>query len=140
MAGIDIDIRSNVADVLRALESSAAVLRERLERELGEVAVEYQQDLRGPGPGLGLTPFRTGNLLLSGNVIQRGLDLTFLNDVKDPRTGAEYAEWAHFSGRPTGDYAAQTAADFRQRFGEELPQRWAAVALDAARGVLGGGR
>ena len=134
MGGITIRIESSgLTELIDQLRAAEGDLRERLEDALAEKAIEYNQDLRGAGPGAGLTPFRTGRLLTSGNIEQNGLNIEFTNTATDPDTGASYAEWAHKSGESTGGYARSSELAFERRLGDELPLVWdAIVARDLA--------
>ena len=127
MAGITIDIRSNVSDLLARLRAASASVRQELEDALAEQAIAYAQDLRGSGPGAGLTPFDTGRLLMGMNLVQRGLGLVAENLT-------EYAEWAHRSGVTTGGYQRDSGAAFRVRFGAELLARWEGITTRALEG------
>lgn len=128
MAGINIQIRTEgLQDLIRQLDEAVGDLEQKLQDALAEKSIEYEQDLRGTGPGGGLTPFDTGRLLTSGNVTIDGLGLEFHNQ-------APYAEWAHFSGAPTGGYAADSADAFAVRLGQELPVEWERITREALGG------
>lgn len=129
MAGIDIQIDTQgLQDLIRQLDEAAGALEQELQDALAEKSIEYELDLRGSGPGGGLTPFDTGRLLTSGNVTIDGLGLEFVNL-------APYAEWAHFSGAPTGGYADDSAQAFAVRFGQELPIEWEDIITRALQGT-----
>jgi len=114
-----ITVTSNSDELMRSLE----VLDEEFVEVLAEQTVEFELDLRGNGPGEGLTPFLTGRLLTSGETFQDGLRLVFENDAAEP--GKEsYAEFAHHSGDPTGGYATGAERAFNQRFNVELRAKW----------------
>ena len=127
MAGITIDIRSNVSDLLARLRAASASVRRELEEALAEQAIAYAQDLRGSGPGVGITPFDTGRLLMGMNLVQRGLGLVAENLT-------EYAEWARKAGRAVGGYDRDSGAAFRVRFGAELLARWEGITTRALEG------
>ncbi len=129
MGGITITIESDLSDLLQRLEEAEGALREELEDALGERAILYDQDLRGAGPGLGLTPFDTGRLLMGGTVVQDGIQLEFTNQT-------EYAEWARPSGAPIGEYAEASGRAFRQRFEDELIPIWEEITERAMEGDL----
>lgn len=129
MGGITITIESDLSDLLARLEEAEGALREELEDALGERAILFDQDLRGAGPGLGLTPFDTGRLLMSGTVVQDGIEIEFRNQT-------EYAEWARPSGAPIGQYKQDSGDAFRRRFEEELIPIWEGLAERALEGDL----
>ena len=130
---------SNTADVVARLLADAAGIEDKMVAAIAEQAVLFQQDLLGPQPGAGITPYRTGNLLTSGDVAQVRTRLTFLNDAVPydivygtgrkgfrvtPQLGQpSYASRVHKRGEPRGQYAADVAEAFARRFGPDLVDR-----------------
>jgi hypothetical protein len=134
VAGLTVDVEaSGLTELIAQYKDAAANVRAAMEEALAEQAIAYNQDLRGAGPGSGVTPFDTGRLLMSGNIAQQSINLTFTNDARDPDTGVFYAGYAHQSGDPRradpsgtfgGGYATDTADAFAKRFGAELLEAW----------------
>lgn len=139
MAGIAIDITSNAREIVERLERARLELRPALENALAEQAIAFNQDLRGPGPGQGLTPFDTGRLLTSGNTVQTGLNLTFENEAQEEGR-APYASWAHKAGQPVGDYAATSGKAFDKRLGPDLIEAWDKISAAALSGDVDAGQ
>lgn len=137
MSGIAITHESNVEDLLATMRAASVEIRPALERALAEQAIEYNQDLRGVGPGLGVTPFATGRLLTSGNIEQHGLNLEFVNEAQAPG-GQPYAEWARKAGEPIGGYKRDSGEAFARRFGPELEEAWSKLMIAALEGALVG--
>lgn len=118
MSGITIKINtSGLGELIERMETIGDELREAMEDILAEQAIEFNQDLRGGGPGQGITPFKTGRLLTSGDIEQDGLNLAFVND-------ADYASDVHKSGGNDGDYERESGEAFNKRFGDELIELW----------------
>jgi hypothetical protein len=101
---------------------------------VAEASIAFNEDLRGPSPGAGVTPFRTGNLQSRGRITQTGLTWNYKNDARPykpsnagqgdrvsiQRGKESYASHAHFSGAATGQFAADAEAAFEKHFGSEL--------------------
>ena len=111
-------------DLMSDISNLPSELQEVLEDTIAQQAIAFNEDLRGSGPGEGITPFASGNLLLSGNLDHDGRSVVFTND-------ADYASYAHRAGGSTGDYDLESGEAFRTRFDSELTEE-----LDRAVGDL----
>lgn len=135
MAGVE--VKSNAAEVAAELDFNARSVRGSIETEVAEAAIRFQEDLRGPAPGAGLTPFRTGNLQTTGRADLDGMRFSYVNDarpyspssatqgdrIKINRGRESYASYAHFSGEPSGQFERDAGEAFAKHFGPELEER-----------------
>lgn len=133
----DVKVQSNASAVAADLRAAAQRTLDVLAAEVAEAAAAFREDIRGPSPGAGVTPFRTGNLQSSGREVLNGLRFEYVNDARPYRPsnaeqgdrvsivrGAEsYASFAHFAGSPEGQFAADAQAAFERRFDAELEER-----------------
>lgn len=80
--------------------------------EIADAATDFQEHTRPK------TPYLTGRLLLSGNVIPDRNSVEFLNDAAEE--GREsYASFVHGIGRPT-KYSTMIEESFTRFFGSEF--------------------
>ena len=129
-----VTVTSNSAAIAEEIRQARAGVFAAVADEIAEASIRFQEDLRGPAPGDGLTPFRTGNLQSTGRIEIDGLRLTYTNDARPYRPsnaeqgdrveikrGAEsYASFAHHAGAEEGQFAADAGAAFEARFGPDL--------------------
>lgn len=144
----DVKVESNASAVAADLRAAAQRTVDVLAAEVAEVQAAFLEELRGPQAALGsrpsppdpddpgfrgVTPFATGNLLLSGNTRLDRLRFTFVNDAPQRRIrggkveidhgGESYASYAHRRGGAKGDYKRDAEALFNRNFGEDLESR-----------------
>jgi hypothetical protein len=133
----DVKVTSNASAVAADLRTAATRILDTLAAEVAEASALFREDLRGPSPGAGVTPFRTGNLQSSGREVLDGVRFSYINDARpyspsnaeqgdrvSIKRGAEsYAGFAHFAGAPEGQFADDAAQAFAERFGKELEDR-----------------
>jgi hypothetical protein len=133
----DVKVTSNASEVAADLRAAARAFMDTIAAEVAESAIAFNEDIRGPAPGAGKTPFRTGNLQQSGRSTVEGVRFQYKNDARpyspsnaeqgDPKKfkrGAEsYASFAHFSGAEDGQFAADAEDAFNNRFGSDLSSR-----------------
>jgi len=133
----DVKVTSNADATAADMRTAASRILDVLADEVAEGAIRFREDLRGPSPGAGVTPFRTGNLQSSGREQHEGLRFTYRNDarpyspsnaeqgdrVRIKRGAESYAGFAHFAGAPEGQFAADAAEAFEQHFSKELEDR-----------------
>lgn len=133
----DVKVTSNADTVAADMRAGAVRIMDAIAAEVAEAAASFREDLRGPSPGAGKTPFRTGNLQSSGREVLNGLSFQYVNDARPykpsnaeqgdrvsiQRRKPSYASFAHFAGAPEGQFAADAQESFERHFGPELEDR-----------------
>ncbi len=137
MSGVDVRVKSNIREVLSDLRTAASKVPGTIADAVAEAGIAFSEDMRGPSPGAGLTPFRTGNLQSAGRMNHDRLRFSYENDARpySPSNAEQgdrvtihggresYASFAHFDGGQEGDFAALAEDAFNKRFGKVLADR-----------------
>ncbi len=129
----DIAVKSNASAAAADMREAARRVLETVAAEVAEASIAFNEDLRGPAPGAGLTPFRTGNLQSTGRTTLDGARFSYVNDARpyslaggsiSIQPGREsYASFAHFSGEAEGQFASDAGDAFNARFGPGLEDK-----------------
>ena len=127
----DVKVESNASAVAADMRSAARRVLDELASKVAEASIAFNEDMRGPSPGMGRTPFRTGNLLSAGRTTLDGVRFSFVNDAQPyslagggvtVTRGESYASFAHFSGESEGQYAEDAGYLFDLHFSERLEE------------------
>jgi hypothetical protein len=143
----DVQVKSNTSEVAANMRAAAVDALQVVAREIAEADIGFRESLRGPAPGAGRTPFRTGNLQSTGRTTMSGLSWSYVNDARpySPSNAEQgdrvrihggrpsYASFAHFAGEPDGQFAQDAGDLFREAFGPELEDRAERALLELLR-------